>query len=69
MSTDPDECGSEQNPVNVNYDLICIQDEDDDTILIPSVVVNETACGLFIYYIVYIYIYIKYNNIQCIIYQ
>ncbi len=40
----PNECGSINNAVNVNYELICIDDQNDDTILIPSVISNDTSC-------------------------
>eukprot|EP00483_Globobulimina_turgida_P006648 UN06658 len=44
MSADAAECGSRERPVTVHYELICIDDRDDDTILIPSVLSNETTC-------------------------
>ena len=44
MSSDPTQCGSAERPMNVNYELVCIDDPDDDTVLIPSVVGNATHC-------------------------
>ena len=46
MTDNASECGSEARPINVNYNLVCIDDPDDDTIVIPSVTGNETSCGM-----------------------
>ena len=46
MTDNMSECGSAERTMNVNYNLICIDDPDDDTILIPSVIGNDTACGM-----------------------
>merc|ERR1711969_317392 len=44
MSSDATQCGSAARPTNVNYELVCVADPDDDTVVISSVVSDAARC-------------------------